>query len=572
MGKYKGFCPEWENEAPPKGSFRSILKWGDPEFFKYPNEGMYTYMKKVFNMTDDDFKEKKPEGLETVPDNVPCRLDENHLEHFRKIVGEANVKTDTYNRLRVSYGKTMIDLIRLRNQVVENIPDAVLYPSSKTQIEEIVAYCTEIKIPIYCRAGGSTVTRGMEAIKGGISLDLAVNFNKVIEFNEKNQTITVESGMSGPELERYLNQAPELLGAKGRYTCGHFPQSFEYSGVGGWVVTRGAGQNSSYYGKIEDIVICQEYATPVGIVKTGEYPAKAIGPDIDQIMIGSEGAFGVLTHCTLRVFKHMPENRKYFSYIFPSWENAQAAARDISQGEFGMPSVFRVSDPEETSVMLSHYKVEGTKIDKIMSRRGYKAMERCLFLGFTDGEKDFCKNMKRKLHKICKKYGAMYLTAQPTKEWEKGRFNDPYIREPMQDFGIIIDTMECSVSWDEMPKVHRGLREYVKSRPNTICMTHMSHVYPQGANLYFIFLIANVEPEEYLEFQAGILDNYVKYGAAISHHHGVGKAFGPWLEHNIGSTSYEIIRTLKEHFDPDNIMNPGGTLGLDVERRELKFK
>lgn len=572
MGKYKGFSPEWEKEAPPKGSFRSIMKWGDPNFFKSPKEGMYNHLKKALNLTDEDFKTKQNCGLEMVPDDVPCGLSEEHIKFFQQTVGEDNVKTDTYNRLRVSYGKTMIDAIRLRDGIIENIPDVVLYPCNKTQIEEVVAHCAKHKIPIYCKAGGSTVTRGMEAVKAGVSLDLAVNFNKVIEFNEKNQTITVESGMSGPELERYLNEAPSLLGAKGQYTCGHFPQSFEYSGVGGWVVTRGAGQNSSYYGKIEDIVISQEYATPVGIIKTEEYPADAIGPDLDQIMMGSEGSFGVLTHCTLKVFKYMPENRRYFSYIFPSWENAQNAAREIAQGEFGMPSVFRVSDPEETSVMLNHYKVEGTKIDKLMVRRGFKPMERCLFLGFTDGEKNFCKNMKRQLHKVSKKYGGMYLTAKPTKEWEKGRFNDPYIREPLQDYGIIIDTMECSVNWDQMPKVHQGLREYVKSRPNTICMTHMSHVYPQGANLYFIFLVANVSAEEYLEFQAGILDNYVKYGAAISHHHGVGKSFGPWLEHNIGKTNYDVIRMLKNHFDPDNIMNPGGTLGLDVEQRQLRYK
>lgn len=548
------------------------MKWGDPNFFKSPKEGMYTHLKKMLNLTDEDFKAKGPCGLEQVPDDVPCGLAKEHVDFFIEVVGESNVKVDTYHRLKVAYGKTMIDAIRLRDGIIENIPDVVLHPCNKTQIESIVAYCAEHKIPVYCKAGGSTVTRGMEAVMGGVSLDLAVNFNKVVSFNEKNQTITVESGMSGPELERYLNEAPSLLGAKRAYTCGHFPQSFEYSGVGGWVVTRGAGQNSSYYGKIEDIVIAQEYATPIGLVNTKEYPAKAIGPDLDQLMMGSEGAFGVLTHCTLRVFKYMPENRYYFSYIFPSWESAQNAARDIAQGEFGMPSVFRVSDPEETSVMLNHYKIEGGSLDKIMSRRGYKPMERCLFLGFTDGEKHFCKNMKKQVHKISKKYGAMYLTAKPTKEWEKGRFNDPYIREPLHDYGILIDTMECSVTWDDMPKVHRGLREYIKARPNTVCMTHMSHVYPQGANLYFIFLIANVSAEDYLEFQAGILDNYVKYGAAISHHHGVGKSFGPWLQHNLGDENYDIVRTLKNYFDPDNIMNPGGTLGLDVPQRELKYK
>jgi alkyldihydroxyacetonephosphate synthase len=218
--------------------------------------------------------------------------------------------------------------------------------------------------------------------------------------------------------------------------------------------------------------------------------------------------------------------------------------------------------------MLKLYNVEGTSIGTLIEKKGYKKMERCLFLGFTDGEKGFVKNMKKQVHKICKKHGAMYLTGYPTKEWEKGRFMDPYMRDALQDYGIIIDTMECAVTWDTMPKVHQGVRDYCKSRPDTICMTHMSHVYPQGANLYFIF-IAKMQMEEYLEYQKGILDSYIRYGAAISHHHGIGKTFGPWLEHDIGKNSMEVLIALKKHFDPGNIMNPGGTLGFGVEKRIL---
>ena len=569
MSKYKEFKPEWENKKPIDKSYRSIFKWGGNNQFKNPNERLYKIIKSTFNMTDDDFRKKTSEGNEIIKDDIPCNLDKKHLDYLIKVVGHENVKLDVYNRLRVSYGQTMIDLMRLRQNIIENIPEAVIYPSDKIQIEKIIKYCSNELIPIYCRSGGSTVTRGMEAIKGGITLDLAVNFNKVIEFNETNQTITVESGMQGPQLEEVLNNAKEQFNAKRSYTCGHFPQSFEYSGVGGWVVTRGAGQNSSYYGKIEDIVIAQEYATPIGVIKTSEYPKQATGPDIDQIMIGSEGAFGILTHVTLKVFRHMPKNHKYFSYIFPSWENAQAAAKDITQGEFGIPSVFRLSDPEETDIALKLYNIEGTIIDKFISARGYKRMERCLFLGFTDGEKGFVKNMKRKLHRICKKYGAMYITGYATKEWEKGRFRDPYMRDALQDFNVIIDTMECAVSWKTMGEVHRKVRAFCKTRPETVCMTHMSHVYPQGANLYFIF-IAKMGMEEYIEYQKGILDSYIKANTAISHHHGIGKSFGPWLEYSIGKTSMDIIRTLKKHFDKNNIMNPGGTLGLDVKKRDKK--
>lgn len=572
MGKdNKGFQPQWCEEAPPKGSYRSILKWGDPGEFKHPNPRLYELMKKTFNMTDEDFKKPEKMGMEQVSYNKQISLSKEQINKFKDIVGEENVKDDEYSRLQIAYGKTMIDLMRLREGIVENVPDLVIHPRSTEDIREIVKYCNQQKIPVYVYGGGSSVTRGVECVKAGVSLDMRVYMNRVISFNEVNQTIKVEAGMSGPDLEEYLNSAPELLKAKGRYTCGHFPQSFEYSAVGGWVVTRGAGQNSTYYGKIEDMVMCQEYVTPVGDIVTKEYPAMATGPSIDEIMMGSEGTYGILVNATLRVFKYMPENIKRFSYIFKDWDSARAAAREIMQGQFGFPSVFRLSDPEETDVALKLYGVEGTPIDKVMNMKGYKPMERCLFLGFTEGEKDFAKLVKRKLHKICKKHGAMYATGYVTKGWEHGRFRDPYMREDLQDYGIMTDTLECSVTWDTMKEVHEGVRKFCKSRPNTICMTHMSHVYPQGANLYFIFIAKINKIEEYLEYQYGILDHIQKFGAAMSHHHGIGKMTAPWLEQQVGKNQMEVFKALKEHFDPNNIMNPGGTLGLDLEDNKKRI-
>lgn len=564
MSKEKNFIPDWYHEKAPERSYRSILKWGDPEAFKAPNSKLYELMKETFHMTDDDFKVKQEMGLEEVDYDIPCRLSDDQIAALEAIVGKANVSTDNYDRLSVAYGKTMVDLMRLRKHIVENVPDAVVYPKNREDIIALVKYCCEQKIPMYVYGGGSSVTRGVEAVKGGITLDMRKNFNKVISFSEHNQTITVEAGMSGPKLEETLNNAVSTLGAKRAYTCGHFPQSFEYSSVGGWAVTRGAGQNSSYYGKIEDIVISQEYVTPIGIIKSDEFPRNATGPSIDQIMMGSEGTFGILTHVTLRVFKYMPENRKKFSYVFKDWENGLNAAREIMQGEFGFPSVFRLSDPEETSIAFRLYGVADTVIDKMLAAKGYKDGKRVLMLGWSEGEKHFSKNVAKQIDKICKKHGAMYTTSIVTKGWEKGRFTDPYLREDMGDYGLMLDTLECSVNWDNFTNVYENVRRFCKSRPDTICMTHMSHFYPQGANLYFIFEAKMNDLDEYLEYQRGIMDNIQKYGAAMSHHHGIGKMTAPWLEAQIGKNQMDIYRALKQHFDPDNLMNPGGTLGLDL--------
>jgi alkyldihydroxyacetonephosphate synthase len=400
---------------------------------------------------------------------------------------------------------------------------------------------------------------------------MRLRFNKVVSFNEIDQAVTVEAGISGPRLEAALNDAVRKFGAKRAYTCGHFPQSFEYSSVGGWVVTHGAGQNSTYYGCIQDIVLGQDYATPIGPITTDRYPRKAVGPDIGRIMMGSEGAFGVLTHVTLRVFRHMPQTIKRFSYLFRDWETGQAAAREIMQREAGYPSVFRLSDPEETSIMMHMYGVVDSPLGRLFAMKGFKLNEMCLYLGFTNGEAGFSRNCAKNVHRVAKRYGGLWLSGLVTRGWEKGRFNDPYLRDTMQDFGIVMDTMECSVNWSNMGKVHREVRAYVKSRPNSICMTHMSHVYPQGANLYWIFILRMYDPEEYRRFHGGILDAIQKSGAAMSHHHGIGKMFGPWVEGSIGRNEYAVFRALKEHFDPDNMMNPGGTLGFDIPEAEKRF-
>jgi alkyldihydroxyacetonephosphate synthase len=359
--------------------------------------------------------------------------------------------------------------------------------------------------------------------------------------------------MWGPELERTLKDAPNTLGAKRGYTCGHFPQSFDHSSVGGWVVTRGAGQNSTYYGKIEDMVIAQEYVTPIGVFKTPEYPRSATGPDFDQIMIGSEGTFGILMNVTLKVCRYAPENTRRFSYLFKNWKDALNAYREIMQ----------------TDVAMRTYHVHGTPADKLLRSLGYQPMERCLLLGTADGDADFTRLVGRKVKQICKRYHTFTLTRfRVTQAWERSRFTDPFMREDLMDYGILIDTLECAVTWSQIAEVHEKVRAFIKRRPRTICMAHISHAYPQGANLYFIFVTRCEDINEYLGLQYGILEAIFKAGAAVSHHHGIGKQTAPWFEEQVGKQWIDVIRVLRNHFDPNQIMNPGGTLALDMTEEQ----
>jgi alkyldihydroxyacetonephosphate synthase len=558
--------PHWIETPPPPGSYRSLFKWGDPALFKHPNRGMYALIKDAFGMTDADFITPQSTGMQPCDFPAPPPLEPAHRVALEKIVGAENVRTAPYELARASYGGGMFDALRLRQRLVENLPAAVVAPRTSAEVQALLEFCQIYRIPLYPRGGGTSVTRGTEAVCGGISLDMSAHMHQVLAFSETDQTISVQAGMSGPELEALLNDAPARLGARRRYTCGHFPQSFMHTTVGGWVVTRGAGQNSTCYGKIEDMVLSQEYVTPRGLLHTPAYPRCATGPDYNQVMLGSEGCFGVLTAVTLRVFRYTPENTRRFSCLFRTWEEGLSAVREVMQGQFGLPSVFRLSDPEETDVAMRMYHIHASPADTVLKALGYQPARRCLLLGTADGDTSYTRLVARKVAAAARRHGAFPLTAfGVTQRWEKSRFTDPYLREDLMDFGLLIDTLECAVTWEQLPKVHAQVRQVVKSHPHTICMTHLSHMYPQGANLYFIFIARMSDMDEYLRLQYGILEAIQQSGASMSHHHGIGKQTAPWLEDQIGTACMDVLRALKNHFDPANILNPGGTLGLDMD-------
>jgi alkyldihydroxyacetonephosphate synthase len=562
MAKSRGFIPDWTETAPPAGSYRSIFKWGAPNGFKHPSDAWYEMMKREFHLIDADFFKKQEEGHAPVVMTRPTALSTGQIEQLKAFVGPQNVALDDYSRVKFAYGKTTEEMLELRQGIVREVADVVVHPRDKHDVRKIVEYCNAERIPVTVFSAGSSVNFGCRPAKGGVSLVMSTHMNKLLEVNELNQTARVQPGMFGPAYEEALNRSPELFNTRHSYTCGHFPQSFEYSTVGGWVVTLGSGQASTYYGDAYDIVFSQEYVTPVGTFKTLDFPATATGPKVHDIMKGSEGTFGILVEVTMKIFRCMPENRARFSFMYPTWEAAVNASREIMQSEFGKPAIFRISDQEETDRGLKLYGMPGF-VGTFLALRGFLPMQRCLCLGNVEGDKDYAKLVKRKLTRIAKKHGAISLGWYAPKKWEKTRYTEPYMREDLGDYGILIDTLEAGVTWDNLHRLHEGVRNYIKSRPDTMCMTHASHFYPQGTNLYFIFIAHMRDADDYRSFQSGIFDQIQKFGGSLSHHHGVGRMIGPWMENHLGKEQMAVLRTLKKHFDPNNIMNPGGVLGLD---------
>jgi len=564
MKRFRKFQPDWREDVPAEGTYRSIFKY-DPHKFKHPSQAWFEMFKKEFGMTDDDFTKRRPGGDEQVRLDHKITLSDDQINAFRNMVGEENVAADGYSRVKFSHGKSLDEDLDMRRGIVRKAPDIVLHPRNKEDVKKIVAYCDAQRIAITTYGGGSGVVLGMRADRGGVAVVLRTHMNKILAVNERNKTCRVQPGMIGPDYEEALNNAPEKFGSRLRYTCGHFPQSFELASVGGWITALGSGQASSYYGDAYHIVHSQEYVTPAGVIQTSDIPGTATGPKVNDILKGNEGAYGILVEATMKIFKHMPENRQRFSFMFSSWEDAVSASREIFHGEFGSPAVYRISDPEETEIGLKLKGFNDGLFDKLLKRRGFEPMRRSLCIGTVEGEKSYARNVKKQLTRIARAHGAMSLTGYATKQWEHGRYSDVHMREDLLDYGIIIDTLETGVTWDNLHSLHKGVRSFVKQRPGTCCLTHASHFYPQGTNLYFIFMIKPKDEEEFFQFRSDIVTKIVKHGGSVSHHHGIGRMFAPWMEKYLGKEEMDVLRALKKHFDPNNIMNPGGVLGMDAE-------
>lgn len=556
------FRPAWREDVAKPGTYRTIFKYAGDRF-THPPDAWVQMFEAEFGMTDADFVAPWPGGDDLVALDRPSSLEPRHRDALAAIVGQENVADDAYSRVKFGHGKSLDEDLAMRGGQVGAVPDLVVHPRGKADVVEIVRYCAENRIAIVPWGAGSGCVLGTRNDRGGISLVLGTHMNKVLSISEANQTAVVQPGILGPAYEAALNDAPARFGTKRAYTGGHFPQSFELASVGGWINALGSGQASTYYGDAYNLVVSQEYVTPVGVIKTLDYPGTATGPKVNDMLKGTEGAFGVLVEATMRIYRYTPENRRYLGFMFRDWNGAVDAAREISQGEFGLPAVLRISDPEETERGLRLKGFDTGIYNRYLRLRGCEPWQRCLCVGIVEGEKGFAKHVAAMASKVARAHGGTTLTGFAAKQWEHGRYSDIHIREDVLDFGLILDTLETGVTWENLHRVHDGVREFVKSRPGTMCMTHASHFYPQGTNLYFILILRPKDLDEYVAFRSAVVEKIVELGGSISHHHGVGRLFAPWLEKHLGATQMGALRALKAYFDPDDIMNPGGTLALD---------
>ena len=495
-----------------------------------------------------------PVARDLIPES---RLPATALAALIAAVGESQVLLDSMARLLHSRGMSYVDMLHRRGADTSTVPAAVLHPTSHDQVLEVLRICVEHRISVVPYGGGTSVvggvTRPAEPIGIVISLD---KLSALVALDEVSGLVRVQPGMTGPVLER-------LLGARG-FTLGHLPQSWERASIGGYAATRSAGQASTGYGRIDDMIESVTLATPSGTWSAGRVPASAAGPNLMQLALGSEGAFGVITEITLRV-RRLAIARRYEGAIAPCFAAGIDACRELAQ--LGLTSaVIRLSDEAETVATLAMSGPTGVKrkiFDRYLAARG-AGQGALLIMGWEEHSSAILTARRDAAWAVLKKFGVVSLGKGVGSTWEHGRYSGPYLRDTLLDSGYLVETFETATSWVELPKLHEvarraALAALVDPEHTPYVMSHISHVYETGASLYFTVIDSGGAGsiKRWVAAKAAISSALHSAGGTITHHHAIGRDHAPWLGAEVGPVGMGLLRAIKSELDPTGIMNPG---------------
>lgn len=501
----------------------------------------------------------------------PPRLDDPMLFSLRKLLGENAVRTDKQARVEHAYGKSYRDLIRIRAGHIPHPPDAAVYPADQRQVAAVVAWASERDVVVIPFGGGSSVLGGVESPSGdrpAVTLDLA-KLDRVLSIDPLSRTARIQAGATGPEVERGLN-------AQG-FTLGHFPQSFEFSTLGGWIATRAAGQNAIGYGRIEHMTQAVRVVTPAGVIETKDAPATAAGPSLLHLLVGSEGTCGVITEATMRIHP-TPAVQDCRGILFHGLEDGIAAFRELMQSADLHPSLVRLSDAPETAAYATiaheHHglrRLADDLIGRYLGVRGYdlSAGSALMLLGF-DGDAEWVAGQWHRAQGIRGDHGGLSLGQAVGRSWMRERYAQPYLRDTLLGHGVVVDALETATSWSNLMHLYeatvaaiRGTISGTGGGPGYV-MTHVSHASEHGASLCSTFLGRQVpDPDplakqaQWQEIKQAATDAILSVGGTLTHHHGVGRDHAQWLEDEVGPLGIRALRALKQTLDPTCIMNPG---------------
>jgi alkyldihydroxyacetonephosphate synthase len=496
-------------------------------------------------------------------------LSQELRDRLAAAVGSGWVRQERLTRVQHAAGKSYPDLVRIRAGSADEAPDAVVYPETADEVRAVLHLCGEEGVAVVPFGGGTSVVGGVDPLRGSfesvISLDLA-RMAKVTAVDERSLTAELEPGLRGPQVEAALG--------RWNLTLGHFPQSFEYATLGGWVATRSAGQASTGYGKIEEMVVGVRCVSPAGAIQAKPFPATAAGPQLRELLVGSEGVLGVITAATLKV-RPRPRTRRYEAWMFKGFSEGADAFRRLEHEE-ARPDVARLSDEVETLVSLElagGQSVTQRAGQRYVKARGYSGG--CLAIIGFEGERGSVLRRRAQAARLLRSGGALSLGIRPGRAWERGRFRAPYLRDALLDNGIMIETLETAAQWSRLMDLYTSVREAIRRALEArgtppLVMCHISHLYRNGASLYFTFMASQEQGEELEQWRvakSAACDAIVGAGGTITHHHAVGLDHAPWLEKEVGRLGVGVLHAAKQTLDPSGIMNPGKLLPVEVEQR-----
>ncbi|MEU6740406.1 FAD-binding oxidoreductase [Streptosporangium sandarakinum] len=465
------------------------------------------------------------------------------VAELEEAVGAGHVRRDHETRVRHTRGKSTPDLLRIRAGDGSDAPDAVVLPGSHDEVLAVLRICAAHRVAVVPFGGGTSVVGGLAADRRGfagvVALDVS-RLNRLVSVDAESMVAELEPGLRAPQAER-------LLAGHG-FTLGHFPQSFEYATLGGFAAARSSGQASAGYGRFDDMVVGMTVATPRGTLELGRAPKSAAGPDLRQVILGSEGAFGVITSLRLRV-RRAPAERLYEGWRFPSFAQGTAALRRLAQ-DGPVPTVLRLSDETETMVGLARPDELG----------GLAADAGCLAVTGYEGEPGEARARRDAAAAVLAGLGGTCLGPDPGESWARGRYSAPYLRDSLLGAGATVETLETAGFWSALPGLYDAVRLSLQdSLGSPLVMCHVSHVYGTGASLYFTVVTAqSADPlGQWEAAKNAVNETIVAAGGTISHHHGVGRDHRDAYAAEIGELGVEILRGIKERLDPDGVLNPG---------------
>lgn len=461
---------------------------------------------------------------------------------------------EPYDRAAHTYGKSFRDVVKAFARDYRNPPDVVAFPRDEQDVVRLLDWCDRINAAAIPYGGGSSVVGGVEppggdGYAGAVSIDLR-NLGKVLEIDRTSRAARVQAGVLGPALEDQLRPHG--------YTLRHFPQSFEFSSLGGWIATRSGGHFATLYTHIDDFVEALRVVTPTGVVESRRLPGSGAGPSPDRMFIGSEGTLGIITEAWMRL-QDRPKFRAGASALFPDFLSGAAAARTVAQAGL-YPANCRLLDPTEAAnagaaagdqaVLVLAFESADHPLEPWIKR----AVECCADLGGR---------VPKDAIRTSTDPGATHEGAAGA--WRNAFLNAPYLRDTVVAMGMVSDTFETSITWERFEDFHARVMKTAREAVERICgkgsvACRFTHVYPDGPAPYYTVLAPGrkgSQVEQWDEIKRAVSDLIIGLGGTITHHHAVGRDHRPWYERQRPEGFARALRAAKRELDPRGILNPG---------------